>query len=161
MEAEQVDADVIALARGPHKVVSTYDGFIVNGFRVHTKKHEQHCKNQNNDVMVFADGRNYYERFWAIMLGCDWVNIKSPKSMKNDANGFIMVKFSELIHIGNRDLNDPYILASQAKQEKFDLQGKVEDSDILSYVGKLQKEFKSTLKTRYYREMVQEGRPVE
>ncbi|PPR98368.1 hypothetical protein GOBAR_AA22303 [Gossypium barbadense] len=43
MEAEQVDADVIALARGPHKVVSTYDGFIVNGFRVHTKKHEQHC----------------------------------------------------------------------------------------------------------------------
>ncbi|PPR98367.1 hypothetical protein GOBAR_AA22302 [Gossypium barbadense] len=41
--------------------------------------------------------------------------------------------------------------------EKFDLQGKVEDFDILSYVGKLQKEFKSTLKTRYYREMVQEG----
>ncbi|KAK5772126.1 hypothetical protein PVK06_048397 [Gossypium arboreum] len=45
--------------------------------------------------------------------------------------------------------------------EKFDLQGKVEDSDILSHVGKLQKEFKSTLKTRYYEEMVQEGRPIE
>ncbi|XP_052882224.1 uncharacterized protein LOC128290561 [Gossypium arboreum] len=45
--------------------------------------------------------------------------------------------------------------------EKFDLQGKVEDSDILSHVGKLWKEFKSTLKTRYYKEMVQEGRPIE
>ncbi|KAG8503259.1 hypothetical protein CXB51_001216 [Gossypium anomalum] len=45
--------------------------------------------------------------------------------------------------------------------EKFDLQGKVKDSDILSQVGKLRKEFKSTLKTRYYKEMVQEGRPIE
>ncbi|KAG8480380.1 hypothetical protein CXB51_024550 [Gossypium anomalum] len=45
--------------------------------------------------------------------------------------------------------------------EKFDLQGKVEDSDILSHVGKLRKEFKSTLKTRYYKEMVQEGRPIQ
>ncbi|TYI06275.1 hypothetical protein ES332_A10G147200v1 [Gossypium tomentosum] len=45
--------------------------------------------------------------------------------------------------------------------EKFDLQGKVKDSDILSHVGKLRKEFKSTSKTRYYKEMVQEGRPIE
>ncbi|XP_040971363.1 uncharacterized protein [Gossypium hirsutum] len=37
--------------------------------------------------------------------------------------------------------------------EKFDLQDKVKDSDILSHVGKLRKEFKSTLKTRYYKEM--------
>ncbi|PPE02579.1 hypothetical protein GOBAR_DD00404 [Gossypium barbadense] len=37
----------------------------------------------------------------------------------------------------------------------------VEDSDILSHVGKLWREFKSTLKTRYYKEMVQEGRLVE
>ncbi|KAH1098196.1 hypothetical protein J1N35_015117 [Gossypium stocksii] len=262
MEVEQVDANVIALARGPHKV---------------------------------------------IMLRCNWVNIKSPRSMKKDANGFVMVKVSELIHTGNRDSDDPYILASQAKQvfyvedgksegwlhvigikprdlfnlsvetpveddeypqlllpivkaremelqlkvqkkylqlrlaakgtkrkrgptnmkdiwnlepgtrivvdanqygqpirmeaskfaeflstiartgsicplntkhwkhlskyvlenilrivhEKFDLQGKVEDSDILSHVGKLRKEFKSTLKTRYYKEMVQEGRSIE
>ncbi|KAB2097954.1 hypothetical protein ES319_A01G205900v1 [Gossypium barbadense] len=45
--------------------------------------------------------------------------------------------------------------------EKFDLQGKMEDSDILSHVGKLRNEFKSTLKTRYYKEMVQEGRSIE
>ncbi|MBA0849331.1 hypothetical protein Goshw_014493, partial [Gossypium schwendimanii] len=43
----------------------------------------------------------------------------------------------------------------------FDLQGKVEDSNILSHVGKLRKEFKSTLKIRYYKEMVQEGQSVE
>ncbi|KAG8480897.1 hypothetical protein CXB51_025477 [Gossypium anomalum] len=43
--------------------------------------------------------------------------------------------------------------------KKFDLQGKVKDSDILSHVGKLRKEFKSTLKTRYYKEMSEkEGR---
>ncbi|KAG8491277.1 hypothetical protein CXB51_014456 [Gossypium anomalum] len=138
VEAEQVDADVIGLAQGPYKVVSTYDGFIVNGFRVHTKKHEQHHKTQNSGVMVFADGRNYYgncteiielnyyERFGAIMLRCDWVNIKSPRSMKKDANGFIMVKFSKLIHIGSRDSNDPYILASQAKQVFYVKDGKSE-----------------------------------
>ncbi|XP_017620528.1 uncharacterized protein LOC108464763 [Gossypium arboreum] len=45
--------------------------------------------------------------------------------------------------------------------ENFNLQGKVEDSDILSHVGKLRKEFKSTLKARYYKEMVQEGRSIE
>ncbi|KAK5835565.1 hypothetical protein PVK06_011257 [Gossypium arboreum] len=45
--------------------------------------------------------------------------------------------------------------------EKFDPQHKVEDSDILSHVGKLWKEFKSTLKIRYYKEMVQEGQPVK
>ncbi|MBA0550772.1 hypothetical protein Golob_021688, partial [Gossypium lobatum] len=39
--------------------------------------------------------------------------------------------------------------------------GKVEDSNILSHGRKLRKEFKSTLKTRYYKEMVQEGRFVE
>ncbi|KAH1039516.1 hypothetical protein J1N35_041259 [Gossypium stocksii] len=83
MEVEQVDADVIALARGPHKVVSTYDGLIINGFKVHTKKLEQHRKTQNSGMMVFADGRNYYrnfieiielnyyEKFWVIMLRCD------------------------------------------------------------------------------------------
>ncbi|KAG8473257.1 hypothetical protein CXB51_035232 [Gossypium anomalum] len=48
-----------------------------------------------------------------------------------------------------------------AKEEKFDLQGKIEDSNILSHVGKVRKEFKSTLKTRYYKEMVHEGRPLE
>ncbi|KAK8264231.1 hypothetical protein V6Z12_D12G095500 [Gossypium hirsutum] len=39
-------------------------------------------------------------------------------------------------------------------EEKFDLQGKVEDSDILLHVGKLRKEFKLILKTRCYKEIV-------
>ncbi|MBA0820339.1 hypothetical protein Gohar_021790 [Gossypium harknessii] len=56
-----------------------------------------------------------------------------------------------------------YVLENILKivPEKFDLQDKVEDSDIFSHVAKLRKEFKSTSKTRYYKEMVQEGRPVE
>ncbi|PPR85334.1 hypothetical protein GOBAR_AA35360 [Gossypium barbadense] len=45
--------------------------------------------------------------------------------------------------------------------EKFDLQGKVKDFDILSHVGKLRKEFKSTLKSRYYKEMAQSERAKE
>ncbi|KAG8478374.1 hypothetical protein CXB51_028133 [Gossypium anomalum] len=44
--------------------------------------------------------------------------------------------------------------------EKFNLQGKVDNVDILSHVGKLRKKFKSTLKTRYYKEMIQEGQPL-
>ncbi|TYH66348.1 hypothetical protein ES332_D06G116700v1 [Gossypium tomentosum] len=48
-----------------------------------------------------------------------------------------------------------YVLENILKivHEKFDLQGKV-DSDIFSHVAKLRKEFKSTLKTRYYKGMV-------
>ncbi|MBA0618272.1 hypothetical protein Godav_027644 [Gossypium davidsonii] len=45
--------------------------------------------------------------------------------------------------------------------EKFNLKGKVDNVDILSHVGKLCKGFKSTLKARYYKEMFQEGRPLE
>ncbi|PPD85475.1 hypothetical protein GOBAR_DD17591 [Gossypium barbadense] len=46
------------------------------------------------------------------------------------------------------------VLATPTK--KSDLQSKVKDFNILSHVGKLCKEFKSTLKTRYYKEMVEE-----
>ncbi|PPR92873.1 hypothetical protein GOBAR_AA27807 [Gossypium barbadense] len=64
----------------------------------------------------------------------------------------------------SKDLNGHCVIqyclknfSDEDNKEKFDLQGKVEDSNILSHVGKLRKEFKSTLKTRYYKEMVQEA----
>ncbi|MBA0832527.1 hypothetical protein Goarm_016915 [Gossypium armourianum] len=56
---------------------------------------------------------------------------------------------------------DVITLARGPHKEKLDLKGKVDNVDILSHVGKLCKEFKSTLKTRYYKEMFQEGRPLE
>ncbi|KAK5775506.1 hypothetical protein PVK06_043403 [Gossypium arboreum] len=58
-------------------------------------------------------------------------------------------------------LNSSVQLQRPALFEKFDLQGEVEDSNILSHVGKLHKEFKSILKSRCYKEMVQEGRALE
>ena len=44
--------ELIALARGSNKVVNRYKGFIVNGFKYHTKDREKFRKTHNNGVMV-------------------------------------------------------------------------------------------------------------
>ena len=53
-------AELIALARGPNYIVNKYNGFIINGFKFHTKEREKLRKTQNSGVMVEADGKSYY-----------------------------------------------------------------------------------------------------
>ena len=62
--------------------------------------------------MVEADGKtqygvlihiyelDYYENFKVVLFRCDWVDIKTPKGLKRDLNGFVLVNFSRLIHTG-------------------------------------------------------------
>ena len=40
---------------------------------------------------------NYYGIFKVVSFRCDWVDINSPRGLKQDANGFTLVNFSRLI----------------------------------------------------------------
>ena len=127
METNNSD-ELIALARGPNKIVNRYNGFIINGFKFHTRERKKFRKTQNSDVMVEADGKSYYgalkdiyeldyyEKFKVVLFRCDWIDINSPRGLKQDANGFTLVNFSRLIHTGVLLKDDPFIFSSQARQ---------------------------------------------
>lgn len=123
--------ELIAIARGPNNIVSTYNGFIINGFKFHTKEREKFRKTQNSGVMVEADGKtyygnltniyelDYYGEFKVVLFRCDWVDINSPRGLKVDTNGFTLVNFSRLIHTGVLLKDDPFVFSSQARQVFF------------------------------------------
>ncbi|XP_038972980.1 uncharacterized protein LOC120105012 [Phoenix dactylifera] len=119
--------ELIVIARGPNNIVNKYDGFIINSFKFHTKEHEKFRKTQNSGVMVEADGKNYYGaltdiyeqdyygNFKVVLFRCDWVNINSPRGLRQDINGFTLVNFSRLIHTGVLLKDDPFVFSSQAR----------------------------------------------
>ena len=128
MMQRNVSQELIALARGPNEVVNRYKGFIINGFKFHTKDREKFRKIQNSGVMVEADGKTYYGAlkdiyeldyygiFKVVLFRCDWININSSRGLKKDANGFILVNFSSLIHTGVLLKDDPFIFSFQTHQ---------------------------------------------
>ncbi|XP_073057930.1 uncharacterized protein [Primulina eburnea] len=129
---EQIDdLDLRALSYGPNSVAFRYHGFNINGFAFRTVESEQNKKNQNSGVMVQSAHDNddhestYYGRLTdvisldyggrgrIVLFRCDWVNITN--GVKIDPLGFEMVNFSRLIHTGEREEHEPFILASQAQ----------------------------------------------
>ena len=99
--------------------MNRYNGFIINGFKFYTREWEKFKKIQNSGVMVEADGKfyygvlkdilDYYGKFKVVLFRYDWVDINSPRGLKQDANGFTLVNFLRLIHIGVLLKDDPFI----------------------------------------------------
>lgn len=128
MAESKCSDDIIAIARGPNNVVKKFSGFIINGFRFHTKDREKLRKTQNSGVMVEAEGQayygvltdiielDYYGSFKVVLFRCDWADITSQKGSKKDTNGCTLVNFSKLIHTGQLLKDDPFVFSSQAKQ---------------------------------------------
>lgn len=129
------------LSRGPLSVARRYTGYIVNGFRFHTRSRERRLRTQNCGVLVTAkttsvasakdrrpviDDVNYYGaltdiielsysgRFKVILFRCDWVDIN--RGCKKDAFGFTLLNFSHLSHVGTELSDDPFVFASQVKK---------------------------------------------
>ena len=48
----QVTHELRWLARGPYEVIRRFTGYIINGFRFHTKKRERDLKTQNSIVVM-------------------------------------------------------------------------------------------------------------
>lgn len=126
----------MSLASGPSEFVNKYKGYIINGYRFHTKDLEQKRKTQNSGVMLeamtssFSSATDinpivgdvtYYGVLKdiieleydvdkkVVLFDCDWISTGSRK--KEDENGFTLLNFR-----GLKPVNDPFILASQAQQ---------------------------------------------
>ncbi|XP_077252318.1 uncharacterized protein LOC143891659 [Tasmannia lanceolata] len=137
--SEQLSEKVRWLAGGPSTIVTKYMGYLIKGFRFHTKKREQRRKTQNSGVIVTATTRSfstasdqspiagdvnyygvltdivevdYYGHLKALMFKCDWFDVFSPdRGLKIDDFGFTIVNMSRHIY-----KDEPFIFASQAEQ---------------------------------------------
>ncbi|KAG8365720.1 hypothetical protein BUALT_Bualt17G0001300 [Buddleja alternifolia] len=136
VESDAIYTDLKLLARGPIMVGKKFSGFLVNGFRFHTKDQESNKKTQNSGIMVstitssFANRRDnrpivtelsyygairdmieldYLQERKVVLFDCEWVS--KGKRLKQDDDGFTLTNFKNF-----KRHNEPFILASQAKQ---------------------------------------------
>ncbi|KAK5811903.1 hypothetical protein PVK06_027288 [Gossypium arboreum] len=106
-----VNDEVKWLSQGPNRVVKRYSGFIMNGFRFHTKYHERLRRTQNCGVVVNSlitssasardsnpvEGKveyyrlltdiielDYYGKWKVILFRCDWADANTARGIKND-----------------------------------------------------------------------------
>ncbi|KAL0560219.1 hypothetical protein IC582_000619 [Cucumis melo] len=123
------------IAHGPSLDVTTYSGYIINGYYYHTKRRDdirrvQHSgvsitattmqvssSKDKNPVMLDMTFYGVIQKIWEIdchqlsfiLFKCDWVDNRS--GVKVDELGFTIV---DLKRIGHK--SDSFILATQAKQ---------------------------------------------
>ncbi|KAL5540395.1 hypothetical protein UlMin_042418 [Ulmus minor] len=132
---DNISSNMRWISHGPQHQVIKYQGYMINGVRFHTKRHDdEHCY-QNSGVSVVANtmlissakDKNpiivdmwYYgviEEIWLLdynalkipVFKCDWV--KNDGGVKVDDLGFTLVDLQRKGH-----KNDPFIFASQANQ---------------------------------------------
>ena len=60
MMKDNYSNELVAIARGPNNVARKFSGFIINGFRYHTKICDKQRKTQNSGVVVDVNGKSYY-----------------------------------------------------------------------------------------------------
>ena len=103
-----VDNDLYNLVCFPSKVMRRYAGYIVNGFRFHTKSQSDNRKTQNCGVMVRGDDssdkeyygvlKDIYELHYpggnhVFVFKCDWFDVQHlGRGYKVDEYGLISVK---------------------------------------------------------------------
>ncbi|XP_020080212.1 uncharacterized protein LOC109703891 [Ananas comosus] len=125
-----VSQELLHLARGPDKRVDKYTGYLINGFRFHTKEHEKYLKTQNSGVFVRGDDGLSNKEYYGLVLDiielqyqgskkialfkCHWWDVYNcGRGYKEDENGFFLVNVDRELATNT---TDPYILASQAQQ---------------------------------------------
>lgn len=140
-ENVSISNEVKVLSLGPDKWARRYSGYIVNGFRFHTKQREERRKTQHSGVSLTANTQSYassrdnrpitgevifygkltdiielrYSNDYKLVLfKCDWVDNNFGK--KEDEFKFTLVNFKHLLYKQNRASDEPFILASQAEQ---------------------------------------------
>ncbi|KAJ9536255.1 hypothetical protein OSB04_un000555 [Centaurea solstitialis] len=136
---ENVNQVVEHLAYGPIHVVSTYQGYDINGYTFYTKKQDDKSTLQNSGVTLIAtttefSGSNnearskiakdsYYgviQEIWELdytlftvpLFKCKWV--ENRRGVKVDNDGFTIVDLSRDGYV-----SEPFILAKQASQVFF------------------------------------------
>jgi hypothetical protein len=115
--------------RGPKEIAVTYNRYVVNGKLFRTVTHDSGKRTQNSGVCVpTGDGLTsyrkltdiieveYYDRTKYVMFNCGWVDTTRDRGYKVDECGMVLVNFNRLVHRGDRETDDPYILTSQVDQ---------------------------------------------
>ncbi|XP_072054334.1 uncharacterized protein [Arachis hypogaea] len=130
------------LAEGPNDIVKRFEEFNVHGFKFRTMKKDQGLKTQNCGVVMSAitnsvsNGRNpiivasdntyygkvvdmieldYFGKLRIVLFKCIWVDTTLNKGIKIDQFGITSVNFSNLIHTGDNETDEPFILATDAR----------------------------------------------
>ena len=125
--SEKVNDQILDLACGPDKRVYRYKSFLINSWRFNTKDRYSQLKSQNNGLLVTGDENtgnldyfgvlidiiqlNYRGGNNVILFKVDWWDVYHKSGYKIDKFGFPMVNVTRKLKT-----NEPYVLASQAKQ---------------------------------------------
>jgi hypothetical protein len=137
-----ITSEIEWLARGPNNIARRFHGYNINGFKFRTEKKEQGLKTQNSGVVMsaitqkFSAGGepiqnssnvmyygklvdiielDYFGKLRVVLFKCIWVDTKLNKGIKIDHFGITSVNFSHLIHTGLNEVDEPFILATDAR----------------------------------------------
>lgn len=120
------------LSRGPNKIAKRFSGYVINGYRFHTKQRDARRRTQNSGVTLesvtesFASSKDenpitnsvtyygsiteiievdYYGKSKFVLFRCDWFEAE------DDEYGLVCVYFNKRC-----SMDDPFVLASQVHQ---------------------------------------------
>ncbi|KAL4320870.1 hypothetical protein AHAS_Ahas14G0053700 [Arachis hypogaea] len=141
MESTEYSNELKCLACGPKLQARRYGAYNVNGYKFRTMAKDEGMKIQNSGVYVSSNTRsyasmrdqkvaigsvpyygkiveiielNYSSRFSVVLFKCIWADTTTTRGIKKDHLGLTSVNFSRSIHNGDREDDEPYILASEA-----------------------------------------------
>ncbi|XP_030951560.1 uncharacterized protein LOC115975061 [Quercus lobata] len=128
-ERKELSDKVRWFSRYPDNEAKRFKRYVLNGLKFRTKDSETARKTQNSGVCVVTEGGatyygvlidiielNYSDKYRYVLFKCQWADVISGRGCKKDDFGFPLVNFSRLIHTGDRLIDEPYVLASQALQ---------------------------------------------
>ncbi|KAL4300110.1 hypothetical protein AHAS_Ahas17G0168100 [Arachis hypogaea] len=102
MESTLHSKDLKLLACGPMIQARRFGTYNVNGYKFRTITKENGMKTQNSEVYVSSNIRSY-------------ASMRDNRVAVGDHLGLTSVNLSRTIHIGNREEDESYILASEAQ----------------------------------------------
>ena len=141
---EEASDEIQILAKASMMIARKYSSYTINGFDFHTKSYDDGRSVQNSGVALIAESEcfergnkdniilgnktyygiikeivelNYQHKGNVVLFKCDWVdNRVQDKWVKTDQFGVTSVNFRYLFNTGEKILDEPFILASQAVQ---------------------------------------------
>ena len=131
---EEVSEEIQTLAEGPLVVARSYGSYAINGYNFHTKYYDEGRPTQSSGVVLVSEvSKNEKRKYYGVInqileldynhkgnmvvFKCDWFdNRVEDRWVKVDQFGITDVNHKHLIHTGEKLSDEPFILASQAKQ---------------------------------------------
>ena len=141
---EDAPKEIQILAKAPMMIARKYSSYTMNGFDFHTESYDVGRCVQNSGVALVAESAcfergnndrsiignktyygiikeivelNYEHKGNVVLFKCAWVdNCVQDKWVKTDQLGVTSVNFKHLFNTGEKESDEPFILASQAVQ---------------------------------------------